>query len=377
MGFILKIYFLGLIALVPSQDGKRVTVLLVDAHDGFHASDGSAFPPHYPALLARAAHCQGNCTQELATTASHLYSTTPDPVIPSSSNPPASLQSLVGGGGVWSIENSEVSIEHAPGAMAPPTSGSLQIVADRRGASGRGAREDMPRSARSTQDFSWVAEMAKAQQGSGIIDPDCLAPSPQKGLVAGRMKLTEGTLRSYKLAAFLPSTGGGGVAKFVFKPLAAGSQPAAATPGYSQALADWTAVEIPIAGCQVTLRSRSFDGSTQDRTMTLSPETCNGKGAVEVAMVNLPDPSRRSEREAHDHGTPQGLGTHFELFYELSKDRPAWRQRAIPQVTGEYLPPAQIGQDREPSPMLKELGVPRAGTYSLPICPQAVFLESQ
>src|SRR3954454_13818387 len=59
MSFILRIYIIGLMAFVPSQDGRRMAVLMVDARAGYHASDGSVFPSHVPMLVARAASCKG------------------------------------------------------------------------------------------------------------------------------------------------------------------------------------------------------------------------------------------------------------------------------------------------------------------------------
>jgi hypothetical protein len=375
VGFILKIYMLGLVAFVPSPDGKQMTVLLVDARGGFQASDGSVFPPHYPILLASAAHCQGDCTREVAKIGPHLYSRTPDPVFPSSPNPSESLRRLVKGGGAWVIGGSQISFIHpAPAGRAMP---GLQIVRDRRPSQARGELAPLPANAREKEDFSWVADMAKAAPESAEIDPDCLARRPRKCRVAGRLTVAEGYLSTHKLAAFLPPTGGGGIAEFKFRSLAADTPVTGEAPAYTQALADWTAVEIHVPACDVTFVTQSLDGKGHQRRMKLSPATCDGKGVVEVAMLNLPDPSRRDTANAHVHEDPKGEGTHFEFFYELSKHQPAPRQRPVPQVTGEYLPVAKVGQDKESSPLLERLGLPRAGTYSRPICPQTVFAAPQ
>jgi len=52
--FILKLFFTGLMAFVPSQDGTEVTVLLLNVHHDYQSSDGTALAHHKPLLIARA-----------------------------------------------------------------------------------------------------------------------------------------------------------------------------------------------------------------------------------------------------------------------------------------------------------------------------------
>ena len=59
--FILKLFFTGLMAFVPSQDGKEVTVLLLNVHHDYQSSDGTALAHHKPLLIARAGDCSGEC----------------------------------------------------------------------------------------------------------------------------------------------------------------------------------------------------------------------------------------------------------------------------------------------------------------------------
>ena len=55
MSFILKLFFTGLMAFVPSEDGKEMTVLLLNVNHNYQSSDGSSLPHHKPLLIARAA----------------------------------------------------------------------------------------------------------------------------------------------------------------------------------------------------------------------------------------------------------------------------------------------------------------------------------
>ena len=96
--------------------------------------------------------------------------------------------------------------------------------------------------------------------------------------------------------------------------------------------------------------------------------------------MNLPDQSLRDElaENDHEHG-PEGIASHFQIYYELAKSRPAWRERLVPVVTGEYVEPEKVGQKEETSLLLKALDLldsGRGGTYSRPICTQTVFAPS-
>lgn len=374
MGFILKVYLLGLIAFVPSKDGSQITILLVDASRGFTTSDGSVFPPHYPVMLASAGNCHPSCASEIATIGPHVYMKAPvtDPLVlmPSSDDPAGSLEKLVAGGGAWALSGSQIWLTHrVPEGRSAPSS--LQMATGRPAATGRttGQLATMPGSAQETADFSWVAEMPRVSPAAGEVDPDCLRARPTRCPLAGRLTLAAGTFKTHKLTEFEPASGGGGIAEFAFAPMVA----AAPTPGYTQAIADWTVVEIAIPSCEATFSMLPFDGRGDARMVTLSPRACDGEAVVEVALLNLPDPSQLESLGAHAHSAATGDGSHFEIFYELSKDRPAPANRSIPRVTGTYLPIGTVGQDEESSPLLKRYGVPRAGTASRPICTQAVF----
>jgi hypothetical protein len=373
MGFILKVYLLGLIAFVPSKDGSQMTILVVDAANGFTTSDGSAFPPHYPVLLASAGNCHPACASEVATIAPHLYlSPEADPLVmmPRSPDPAASLEKLVAGGGAWALSGTQIWLSH-PVPLSRSASSGLQLATGRRPATGgaRGQLASLPGSAGETADFSWVAEMQRVSPGAGEIDPDCMRPQPTRCPLAGRLTLNSGTFSTHKLTEYEPKNERGGVAEFAFAPLSV----AAPGPGQTQAIADWTVVEIQVPTCEATFSLLPLDGRGNARMATLSPRACDGKEVVEVAMLNLPDPSQLGALASHDHAETTGDGSHFEIFYELARERPAPANRSVPRATGKFVDIEVVGQDEESSPLLERFGVPRAGTASRPICTQAVF----
>lgn len=378
MGFVLKIYLLGLIAFVPSPDGREMTILMVDAGKGFTTSDNSVFPPHYPVLLARAGNCTPDCRCEVKEIAPHLYvrrepseEVNPDGErAPVSPDPAGALRDLVRGGGAWALAGTEISISH-PGEISlsgrAETGRSqpdrLVLAPSRRG----NERATLPATPGDKEGFSWVVPMAKVAPGSATVDPDCLAAKPARCPITGRLTLTEGNFKTHKLAEFRTS----GIAEFAFAPAGA-ALPAG---GPTQAIADWTVIEIQVPSCEVSFTLRPFDGKPEAlQRITLSPGTCDGTGEVEVALLNLPDPSRAGT--AHDHPPTTGDAAHFEVFYELSSNRPVANQRPIPRLTGTFVPTHTAGQDKEPSPLLEALGIPRAGTVSRPICTQALFTSN-
>ena len=374
MGFILRIYFIGLMAFVPSQDGKRMAVLLVDARSGYHASDGSYFPPHVPVVLARAASCKGSCDANLEQVARHLFPAGPGA---SSEELVARLRRALGGGGALPIDDDDLAV------LAPPNRAVAEqglAVTGWRASSGlgRGAAGALPADAEQKASFSWVPDIAQVVPEAGDVDPDCLAPQPRKGLVADRLVLDHGTLRTYRMAEFYQDLKGG-VPSFVFRPLAPASAGAAAAPeGAPRGIADWTVVDIPVGGCEVTLTARPFGGGAEKvRRMTLAPASCKPSEVVEIAVVNLPDQGMVQAMAAGGHDHPEGIASHFEMYYELSKDRPALRQRLVPVVSGTYADARALGQAVEQSELLRNLNLGgKGGTLSRPICTQAVFRPS-
>ena len=112
MMFTLRIYFLGLIAFVPSQEGDRMTALIVNVRDAYHATNGTEFPPHFPALLAPAGKCQGECSEGLQDVANHLFDRGPKS---SATESLRQLKSFLGEGGPG------LSTERRSRSSCPPT----------------------------------------------------------------------------------------------------------------------------------------------------------------------------------------------------------------------------------------------------------------
>src|SRR5947209_808016 len=104
MGFILRILFSGLIVFVPSQDGKQLTVLLLNVPHNHQLSDGSTLADHKPIFIARAGGCAGDCTRRDAAIAQILFGDK------SLSEGLDAVEAAAAGGGAWVLGGSEISL---------------------------------------------------------------------------------------------------------------------------------------------------------------------------------------------------------------------------------------------------------------------------
>ncbi|HEV7427328.1 MAG TPA: hypothetical protein VGQ46_13260 [Thermoanaerobaculia bacterium] len=297
--FILKLFFTGLMAFVPSQDGKEVTVLLLNVHHDYQSSDGTALAHHKPLLIARAGDCSGQCPKRDADIAQFIYADK------SESEALDSLEAAVAGGGAWELSNSELSIEKAdPNAPDLPA---LNVV--------RNVRTGIiPTTSAEREDFGWVAEMQQIAPSGYAFNTELL-DSPPPGLVAARLHLRSGKVFTYRVARI-----GSNVTPVHFQRLDGTGD---ASP-YSQAIASWVGAEIEISGENVEIVEEKFDGGT-GRSMTLSPDA---DGKVEVAVLNLPPFVAPSTPFA---GTPDP-GKHFEMYYEVAQTPPAQSARLVPKA---------------------------------------------
>lgn len=354
MSFVLRIFFSGLIAFVPSQDGREVTVLLLDARHGYHVSDGTALEPHRALLLARAGSCAGSCPDEDTVVAQHLFHDK------SSQQAHDALAQAVHDGGAWQLVGADLTVQTPAGAGALPP-----LVLERTGRRvEQGGPSAVPTSPREREDFSWVADVDQIYPQGGGIDTRVLGAEPPCGLIAARLRLRSGRVFTYRMVQV-----DGNVEPIHFLPLD-GAGPEVP---YRQAVASWVAAEVQVPGSSVELVEEAFGGGRR-RSMTLSPDS---NGVVEVALLNLPPLELPAQSSAQDHPGP---GKHFELYFELAKTPPAKQLRPVPQV------PSQSIQNAEPripwetlhppvgSELLERLrlGTDR-GPYDRVICPIGGF----
>lgn len=299
MSFILKLFFTGLMAFVPSQDGKEVTVLLLNVNHDYQSSDGSSLPHHKPLLIARAGDCSGECPKRDSGIAQFVFSDQ------SETQALDSLEAAVAGGGAWELLNSELSIHK--GNPDDPDLPALNIRRNLRSGI-------IPTTSTEREDFDWVADMKQIAPSGYAFNADLL-DSPPPGLVAARLHLRSGKVFTYAVARI-----GSNVTPVHFERLdgTGGAAP------YSQAIASWVGAEIQISGENVEIVEEKFDGGT-GRSMTLSPDV---NGNVEVAVLNLP---AFVPPAAPFMGTPDP-GKHFEMYYDVAQAPVAPSARLVPKA---------------------------------------------
>lgn len=304
MSFILRILFSGLIVFVPSQDGQKLEVFLLNVDHAHHLSDGTALPSHKPLLLARAGACSGDCPSRDSAIAQYIYADR------STSVALDSLESAVSGGGAWLLDGSELSVQK--GNSSDPALPALVLRTNVRGSSG-GVLKSIPTTSTEREDFSWIADLDQICADCSL-DP-AIHDTVPPGLIAARFTLRTGTVSTYSVARI-----GSYVTPANFKRLD-GSGSASS---YSQAVASWVGADVTISGATVKISEAKFNGDP-GRSMTLTPDS---NGLAEVAVLNLPPfvPPASSINDA-----PQ-VGKHFEMYYDLAETPPAIETRLVPRA---------------------------------------------
>lgn len=299
--FILRIFFSGLMALVPNEDGTELTVLLLNADHSHHTSDGSSYAPHKPLLIARAGNCTGTCPDDDATIAQFAFANM------SPAQALAALQNAVGGGAAWQLNGSDLGI--VKGSSSAPDLPALSIV------DGVAGTSIIPTTSNQREDFRWVADLQQICPTGCTLNPAVLGAQPPAGLVAARLRLKSGSVFTYSIARL-----GQNVKPVYFQRL---DGTGSASP-YVQAVASWVAADIAVSGSDIEIVDTKLDGSGT-RSMKLSPDA---NGRVEVAVLNLPP----FVPPASPHNEAPQVGKHFEMFYELAENPPAIETRLVPRV---------------------------------------------
>ena len=298
---ILRIFFSGLMAFVPSKDGKELTVLLVNTPHEMKLSDGTLLPHHQPMLLARAASCEpAPCPTRDAAIAKLLFSNaTP-------ARAADSLARAVAGGGAWPLASSDLTF---PNVTAP-----LAIVTNARGRTAAGAPAPVPKTPAERADFSWVPHLTSIVPNLGEIRPELLGDHPPSALVVARFRLRSGSVITYSMVRVDNKV----------RPIDFRVSEKATDVAYSQAVANWVEAEIRVPGDAVELVETNFDTGAQ-RTIKLRPQG----NLVELAVLNLPPFITPPAGAKPPLPKP---GQHFEVYYNLMTAPPAKGARPVPHL---------------------------------------------
>lgn len=290
--FILRIFFSGLIAFVPSEDGKQLTVLLLNTPHAHHGAVRSGIPEHQPVLLARAGGCKRDCPRSDVSVAPFLY-----PDAPSAASAVDSLALAVDQGVVWPLAGSNLS-------LGIPNDG-VKLVRTK-----TSAGKAVPDNEAERADFGWVASLKQIDPAMSTLRPALFSKNPPEELIVARLTLTSGKVSTYSVIQV-----DGEVMPIDFRPLSGTGS------SYTRAVASWVEAEIQVPGDSLQVVEERFSGGVK-RRMSLTPLN----GVIDMAILNVSRPVRRIP------GKPPGAGMHFARFWDLAAQPPASSRRAIPQV---------------------------------------------
>jgi len=296
--FVLKLFFSGLMAFIPSQNGNEVTVVLLNVAHDYALSDSTTLDHHTPLLLARAGSCSGDCPTRDADVAQYVFADQ------SEATALDSLEAAVSGGGAWMLSGSDLSLQK--GSESAADLPALVLRNDARGS------EIIPTSATEREDISWISSLHTLCP-TCTLDTDVLGSTPP-AIVAARFHIRNGKLFTYSVARI-----GSNVTPAHFERL----DGTGTVSSYSQAVASWVGAELQITGDDVQIVEDKFDSST-GRSMTLTPD---GDGKVEVAVLNLPPFVPPSSPNM-----TSGTGKHFEIYYDLTTNAPSQSARLVPKT---------------------------------------------
>ncbi len=352
MNFVLRIYFLGLMAFVPSQDGHEATVLLLDARPGaVLLREHPTIEAHVPLLLARGI-CSGDCGAAQRSSiaqriAPHL----------GASDATAQLESALQGGGAWKLTGTDLSINPPNTRSAPNDKANLHI-AGRQQLHARSASADLELSVDHLEDFGLVTDLSYLVGDHGTVDLGLLKTGTSDPRIVARLPLTAGRLRT----------------RTVFQvdndivPIEFRSSAQSIT---LPASADSAILDLEIFGPDIEIVAVDL-ASGCTRRMRLAPTEPGG--VVEIALLNSPessyDPVVVRQREAH----PPQTGHHFALYYQLAENPSPEGDRPLPHLgSGERVanPVTELNPELQ-SDLLQALGLTSSrGAYDRIICPLA------
>ncbi len=301
MDFIVRILFSGLMAFVPSQDGKELTVLLLSVDHGYHVADGTPVPHHKSFVITRAGNCAGDCPKRNEAVASFLFPDLPSDVAGDS------IEAAVGRGAVWDLDGSELFLRK--GSSRDPELPPLVIQRNL-----RTAGSIIPGNALEREDLSWVASAGRICP-TCVLDPAYVNGIPPKGRIVARFRLRSGKAFTYAVSRL--GTNGSPVH---FARLDGTGAPSP----YAQAVANWVAADIKVSAKSIELVEQTFAG-TRARSMNLTPDA---SGNVEIAVLNMPPYVPPATRNM---GEPEP-GKHFEVYFDLAQNPPARASRLLPHA---------------------------------------------
>lgn len=338
MTFTLRLFVMGLVALVPSKDHRSLSLVLPNDAE------------HFPVLICDPA--SEGCTMNLAEEVTTSLRVRDQP------------RGVVLNGSEVTFEGLQPATEHGQG-LAPA----------------RGERRrhfllglaNLPKAAQEIQDFSWVPTMRRISARAATIDPTYLQnPDPKK--LSGLVKLTgvQGTVRVFSLAEIASTTqcfGNADLAVVKYK----------GNKWYSrsrmrQAAADILLIEIPVVAKELTV-ALSAGGGPQKTKLTLKPK--NPGQTVDILIGNITALGNEGAFTAEEQ--QRALSGHFKHYYGLAMGfDPAKDPVRLPRIGRRRVPARGLDPRLEDMPeVIRVVSVEKdsegVGGACRPMCTFCIF----
>lgn len=313
MSFKLKIKFTGLCGFVPmrpiegqnDQKYNEVEVLLVDGRHG-------GYEPHFPVIVGEE---DVNYGPQLYTRdrLPHRYVTKPD------TEPTADARKK--GPSAPKVEQHWVYYELARETL---------LIRPGGGYAKRYSLHTVWNEGKAYESLRWLAPMEQATPDSGEVDPGCMERPPSSDALRASMLLTEGELRTAKIASYLDRKH----ITWEFKP----ARDPNAAPTLCQELADVIELSLEVDAPFVEIESVGWgDGGSPSSSFIVIP--AKNAGEVTLWIKNMPTEDIE-ERRKQDAPRPH---YDFEMLYGFSR---CAGNRAVPfprpsaQVSNPQCPPS-------------------------------------
>lgn len=279
--FILRVFFIGMIAFVPQRGGKALYVLLPNStHQMGNVS------AHYPIFTFSQSNVVG------------LNERNEWPKIKVLINGREDKDSLG-----WYLAGERIQLPK----------GGLPFTL----AKTRKKTSLLPLNDEESWDFTWVPLLSQVIKSPAPVKRRLITNPSQEDLSA-ILKLSSGHLRTYSLSRYIDAVGHDRNALISFSFATAGTQ---STEGNcEQALAEIEVAEIPVMSPSVVIEANSFDGKSSSK-VTLKPRP--GESTVDVLLANLP-PSDPDEMRKNS------LPLHFAHYYDLLDKAIKTPERLVP-----------------------------------------------
>lgn len=290
-----KIVFLGLMTFVPGPNTATVIIPdVTDGHDEDLGNDNHSAHQHVPYILAR----KNAMCKELPINSKHRFHNT--------RFEPDTYHYLVLEGEQISIDDDNQLAVNGPLAYTTNEPSSSTVVCPEKETEGS---------------LYWLSSLARVTTTTHEPDPDHFAKQPPEDLIAARIVLREGSLRTRVIEKSQP---------WEFRVPHPGGGMNAVT--HTQALAEEVEWNFRARGVPFILNLNSFDG-TEGRRVAFVPDRSAGNGTLVIIIGN----TTRGDTGPISGSGPEARDDHYSVYHQFIKGN-THGDGPIPHLTDDSIP---------------------------------------